>query len=446
LPTVNTETRYAEAAATGAVQYSRLYRGRASQRWMVSLSVPVMDESAVNHVLVIAIDSERHLGEALGTVPLPSGWVISILDEQLTIAARRPSGDLFVGKPAHPSVVSVLDPGMNGSGVATSVDRQPLHAFFHRLQYAPWVVLAGIPSSEIDGAVWDALSPVLMGGLGLIVVTLLIAWLVGQRFAGDLIQIAHAATAFRVRQEGGAQSRPTRIWERAELRATLDSAVAERLQHELRMTSLLADKDLLMQEVHHRVKNSLQLVRGILSLQARGVVHPEAKAALTAAASRILTVADVHQHLYQGVSTVEVNVGQYLTDLADDLSKSLLDHSPDRQLTVEAPCAIWPSEKIIALGLIVTELVTNAIKYGLGHVRVRLEIGDDQSARLTVDDEGPGFAPDYEIGQGGGLGSRLITSLVKAQEGLARVDRTVHHGRVIVGLAASWRKGEPGAA
>jgi two-component system, sensor histidine kinase PdtaS len=277
-------------------------------------------------------------------------------------------------------------------------------------------------------------------GLIILLTTVLASWLIGRQFAAELTGVAHATTAFRSGDTSIGSSSPSRISELAELKVTLENAMSERMRYENQLKSLIADKDLLMQEVHHRVKNSLQLVRGILSLQARNVVHPEVKSALNDAATRILTVADVHQHLYQGLSTAEVNVQQYLSDLADDLTKSLLDNAADRRVVVTAPACIWPSEKIIALGLIVTELATNAIKYGQGAVSISLTVADDQSAVLIVEDGGKGFDAGFEMGTGGGLGSKLIANLIRPDEGSISIDRSVAHGRVLVILNPAWRR------
>jgi two-component system, sensor histidine kinase PdtaS len=150
----------------------------------------------------------------------------------------------------------------------------------------------------------------------------------------------------------------------------------------------------------------------------------------------------VHQHLYQGLSTADINVQQYLADLARDLNRSMLDNTPDRSVTVSAPDLIWPSEKVIALGLITTELVTNAIKYGDGPVLIHLALAENGSVTLVVEDRGRGFDVEFELGKGGGLGSKLITSLVRPDEGSVVIDRSVPYGKLIVTLGPDWRRSE----
>jgi two-component sensor histidine kinase len=180
-------------------------------------------------------------------------------------------------------------------------------------------------------------------------------------------------------------------------------------------------------------------VRGVLSLQARATDHPDTKAALTAAASRIMTVADVHQHLYQGHSTAEIHVGRYVEDLAKDLATSLIGPESKRHIHARAADVVWPSEKATTLGLIITELVTNAIKYGAGDVSITFSIGEDGDGELVVEDQGNGFPEDFSLGKGAGLGSRLVTSLIREEEGAISIDRSVPHGRVVLAFRAGWR-------
>jgi two-component system, sensor histidine kinase PdtaS len=222
----------------------------------------------------------------------------------------------------------------------------------------------------------------------------------------------------------------------------LKAASDERTRYEQKLKALIAEKDMLMQEVHHRVKNSLQLVLGMLSLQARTTKHPETKEALLEAANRIMTIADVHQHLYQGNSTAHVNVRQYLTDLAHHLCSSLITADCGRHIIVKANDMIWPSEKVTTLGLIVTELVTNAVKYAKGDIHLSLTLADDGNGMLVVEDEGNGFPEGFELGQGSGLGSKLVTSLIRPDEGSISIDREVAFGRVVLIFTAAWQNVE----
>jgi two-component sensor histidine kinase len=431
---------FTEAAARQSTQFTKAFYGEVSRQWLSALTMPVVINGQVRYGLVAGVPVATRWGEVLDTFDLPSGWIVSISDEVRTIVARRPNPQSYIGRPVHPDALAVVASGADGWGIGRSRDGAPVYVAFAHLARPDWLVLVGVPSDDVDGAVMRALWPVIQGGLSILTISLLLAWMLGRRFSHQIGDLARTAVAFRGGEAVAATAAGTGIREVDELRETLSQASRERSRYEDELRALLTEKDLLMQEVHHRVKNSLQLVRGILSLQARGAVHDEAKSALQAAAARILTVADVHQHLYQGASIAEVNVRQYLQELAQDLARSMLDGEIGRSIHIDAPDTYWSSEKVMPLGLITTELVTNAIKYGAGDVAVLLAEDEDGGFMLRVDDQGAGFPDGHEIGQGGGLGSRLITSLVRPQDGRVWIDRSVAHGRVVVECRAHWQR------
>ncbi len=199
--------------------------------------------------------------------------------------------------------------------------------------------------------------------------------------------------------------------------------------------ALLREKDLLMEEVHHRVMNSLHLVQSIMTMQARTCASTEAREQIEEAASRIMTIGAVHRRLYQGSSVVSADAGQYLRGLLDDMRGVLPSGTDNRALVLEVGSFSLTGTDITSLGLITGELVTNALKYGQGRVRVEVQqrIG---GLHISVSDEGPGFPPDYDPAASRGLGMRLVTSLAKAPKGQAiRVDRSVPFGRMVVATA-----------
>ena len=194
---------------------------------------------------------------------------------------------------------------------------------------------------------------------------------------------------------------------------------------------VLREKDLLMQEVHHRVKNSLQLVRTLLHLQSR-MVGPEVREQLDIAAGRIQTIGAVHHRLYEGDSVGETDAAAYLRGLLDDMA-AMLD-TGSRTLDLDAEPMLLPADALSPLGLVTTELVTNAIKYGEGRVLVTLRRGDP-GLLLTVEDRGTGFAEDFDPARPGGLGMRLVKAMAKGNPATSvTVDRSAGHGRVVVRL------------
>ena len=187
---------------------------------------------------------------------------------------------------------------------------------------------------------------------------------------------------------------------------------------------LLRQKDLLMQEVHHRVKNSLQLVRTLLQLQARSAA-PETRDKLDEAARRIMTIGAVHQRLYEGGSVEETDAAAYLRALLSDMRDTFADTAAGRDILLDVEPMRLSADTITPVGLAATELITNALKYGAGTIRVRVRrvaVG----VELQVEDEGAGFEPGFEPARGRGLGMRLLIAMAKGDPaGAIRLDAAV---------------------
>ncbi|MFC0407772.1 sensor histidine kinase [Roseomonas elaeocarpi] len=188
-------------------------------------------------------------------------------------------------------------------------------------------------------------------------------------------------------------------------------------------------KDLLMLEVHHRVKNSLQLVQNLLSLQARGAATAEAAQQLTESANRVLTIGAIHDQLYRTGAALEVDVPGYLAGLMAHV-RSGMASTLERAVVVDCDPLVWPAAEVTTLGLVVTELLTNALKYGEGAIRITVRDRDGDQIELTVDDEGPGVPADFDPARSKGLGMRLIRGLLRG--GTIEADRSVPHTRFIV--------------
>ena len=211
--------------------------------------------------------------------------------------------------------------------------------------------------------------------------------------------------------------------------------VTERHQNEEKLAALvssqelqLGDSALMMKEVHHRVRNSLQLVQTLLALQANLAGDKSVATQLQAAATRVRTVGSVHHRLYQDDGAEATDATRYLQGLTADLAEL----SADREVTLEGESIVLPAARLAPLGLVTAELVTNALKYGRGKVRVKLERTEDHAVLLSVEDEGDGFPIDFPKPQGTGLGMRLVTTYAGKGHGAVTVDRTVPFSRILV--------------
>lgn len=230
------------------------------------------------------------------------------------------------------------------------------------------------------------------------------------------------------------QSRP---WSRAEVNgayrfghATRDLLQQQRLRElnvQLRRTLadkevLLAQKDLLMQEVNHRVQNSLQLVNSMLYLQAQQSREPQVREQFEEASRRIMAVSTVHRRLWRRSDQIQnVDFGTYLEELRDDLLETWGEQWAE-QVRIHMRHLLVPTDKAIILALVVTELLTNAVKYAYGGqpgpIDVSIREEGLNALRITVQDRGVGMGKDLPKG---GLGSRLIRSLVTQLNGELQV-------------------------
>ncbi|MFZ5782838.1 MAG: sensor histidine kinase [Pseudomonadota bacterium] len=194
---------------------------------------------------------------------------------------------------------------------------------------------------------------------------------------------------------------------------------------------LLHDKDLLAREIHHRVTNSLQLVHSALVIQLRTLRDSEARTQVAQAAGRVLAIAAVHRRLYKGGSPVAADCGEYLRGLVDEM-RELLPPSGDRGLALESEAMRLSADQLANLGLIVVELVTNALKHGRGRVTVVVRRGDG-AVMIAVSDEGGGFPAGFEPRTGTGLGLQIVASLTgPARAAAIAIDRSVPFSRIMV--------------
>lgn len=182
---------------------------------------------------------------------------------------------------------------------------------------------------------------------------------------------------------------------------------------------LLAQKELLIREVHHRVKNSLQLVSSMLRLDAAGSPDPDMRRRMDEAGRRVRAIAGVHEWLYRGRELDRVDIGGFLRELADEIrSQAGLG---DAELTVETQSIEVSTDLAVPLSLVVNELVTNAIKHGRAAdgslaIAISLErVADGLS--LCVRDHGAGPPAGFDPLRSRGLGMRIVKALTMQLDG-----------------------------
>jgi chemotaxis protein methyltransferase CheR len=210
-----------------------------------------------------------------------------------------------------------------------------------------------------------------------------------------------------------------------------DRRIAER-----HLQSLSVQKDMLLSEMGHRVANSLQIVASILLLKARSVQSEETRGHLEDAHRRVMSVASLQQHLKASGKGEEVEVSSYLSKLCETLAESMIPEKSPVTLKVVADAGTAPSEQAVSIGLIVTELVMNAVKHAFpakvkaGRVVVGYEVkGKDW--KLSVSDNGGGM-PEKLSKEQTGLGTTLVKALAQRLE--AQVETVSSRNGTIISI------------
>ena len=195
--------------------------------------------------------------------------------------------------------------------------------------------------------------------------------------------------------------------------------VHEEMAMKAAMAAAIRDKDVLLQEVHHRVKNNLQIISSLVSMQVRRVEQPEAGAALAVCQSRIQAIAMIHESLYRTKNFSSVPFATYIRSLAGNILEAC-GNSIGARLAVDVDEVELPVDKAIPCGLIVHELVMNSLKHAFpsgreGCVRVTMS-AKDARVTLTVSDNGVGLPAGFDARTSRTLGLQLVSILAEQLE------------------------------
>jgi PAS domain S-box-containing protein len=199
--------------------------------------------------------------------------------------------------------------------------------------------------------------------------------------------------------------------------------ISDRKQKEHRIEQALQEKDLLLGEIHHRVKNNLQIVHSLLDLQSGQISDPQVVAMLRDSQNRVHSMALIHQTLYLSKDFAKVDFGSFLESFVPVLVSSYAVHSNSVRLEIDAHGVALPINTAIPSGLIVNELVSNALKHAFpagrkGKIRLELKPADDRNLILSVTDDGIGLPEGLDIRRNdGSLGLQLVAMLSKQLRG-----------------------------
>ncbi|MCP4542217.1 MAG: GAF domain-containing protein [Chloroflexi bacterium] len=206
-----------------------------------------------------------------------------------------------------------------------------------------------------------------------------------------------------------------RLYERAQ------REIKERIRAEEQIKASLKEKEVLLKEIHHRVKNNLQVISSMLRLQARNVDDQLTLQVLEESQNRIRSMALIHERLYRSQDLAKVDFGVYIRDLAIHLVHSYKTYSGGVDLDVNVEDIFLDIDTAIPCGLIANELICNSMKYAFpsndrGKINVDVYVNQEQLT-MIISDDGVGIPPDLDYRNTGSLGLQLVNALVDQLEG-----------------------------
>jgi PAS domain S-box-containing protein len=205
--------------------------------------------------------------------------------------------------------------------------------------------------------------------------------------------------------------------------------ITDRKRAEERLRASLREKETLLRELHHRVKNNLQLIASMLLLQAQYTQDPAAFALYNEIQNRISSMALIHAKLYQADDLARIDFGKYLQDLTNALIHSYGFTSDSVSVTLSAPEVLLNINTAVPLGLIINELVSNCLKHAFtsdrdgNEIRIELQPEADRGYVLVVSDNGVGFPAELDFRQTKTLGLQLVITLLEQLRGTIELER-----------------------
>ena len=255
--------------------------------------------------------------------------------------------------------------------------------------------------------------------------------------ASDEIQIAIQALRAGASDyviKSGSEDFPTllgnsldHVLSKASLKRDKEAAEAALRAANERLEAIVNRQAVLLREVNHRVANSLQLVSSLVHMQAGAVTDEAAQNALADTQARLNAIMQIHRRLYTSDDVQFVDMEEYLKGLVAELDQSTSGAGRDRRIRLAAEPLKLQTDKAVSLGVVVTELVTNALKYAYpsgrpGEVRIALAADGPGRARLTVEDDGQGMPTGGVAAKGTGLGQKVIAAMARSLDSRLELD------------------------
>nr|WP_319374641.1 PAS domain S-box protein [uncultured Methanobacterium sp.] len=204
--------------------------------------------------------------------------------------------------------------------------------------------------------------------------------------------------------------------------------ITKRVEMEEEIQRSLQEKEMLLKEIHHRVKNNLMIIASLLNLQSRYIKDKKALSIFKESQSRANSMALIHEKLYRSTDLKRINFGEYIRTLSTDLFRTYVGDPSRVRLNIDVEDVMLDINTSIPLGLILNELVSNSLKHAFpdentGEINVVFALTDDEY-QLKVSDTGIGFPADLDYHNTDSLGMQLVNNLTGQIDGKLELDTT----------------------
>ena len=383
--------------------------------------LPVIAIRTPDGTVAAAIFRPEWLAQSL-PANLEPGGAIWLLDENRAVLASQ--GDAAAALPTLDTMFRLIQSSQFTLRAPSAENLR--YAYATTLLPGGWRLIAATPAQREHELGLRVLA-IRLAELSLLLALGLAAVVLGAdvAFGNPLRRLSSAVQ----RWQGGAPFEPGNLTgapdEVIELARSFKEATAVLSEKQAQLLRAQEEQNLLVLEIHHRVKNNLQVVASLLNLQASRIRVPEAKAEFQAARDRVRALATLHRHLYADGGLHSIKMRSFLVELCGQLFQAMGEKEGERiQLTIEAPELHMSSDQAVPLALIVTEAVTNSVKYAFpggrpGHISVTLRHreGDEAgSLDLVISDDGVGIPAgqqETESGRRDGIGLHLIRGFAR---------------------------------
>jgi two-component sensor histidine kinase len=214
----------------------------------------------------------------------------------------------------------------------------------------------------------------------------------------------------------------------SDINLNLMTEIDIRLDAEKQLTKSMGEKDVLLREVHHRVKNNLQIIISLLNLQSRYITDETTRSAFRESQNRVRAMALVHEKLYQSTDLAKLDLGNYLRFLGDNLFQFLGMKGKGITLTMDIRDIFLAIDTAIPFGLMINELISNSLKYAFpggrkGEISLAIQ-REDHTLSILYKDNGVGIPEDFDWRNANSLGLRLVITLADQLDGTIELDRS----------------------